>query len=215
VFRDAPQRFAEQSRAVVDRALDHVFDEPYHVTTPEDFERLMTDQHGGGGPGALANASAVAVFVRSATPVAERVFKYARVGSNAAGKTGFAPARVAKYTLAAIPIAMSLTGTARRGVHELQVLASYLVHRFRAAGVDPDRGLVRALTVAIARDPDRRPQLDTSAGRASAGIGAQWVMRSLGKDTTSAARDRARAQLAAVERLDLTDVAAEWAERPR
>jgi len=215
VLRDAPQRFAEQSRAAVERALDHVFDEPYHVTTPEDFERLMTDQHGGGGPGALANASAVAVFVRSATPVAERLLKYARVGSNAAGKTGFAPARVAKYTLAAIPVAMSLTGTARRGVHELQVLASHLAHRFRAAGVEPDHGLVRALTVAIARDPDRRPQLDTSAGRASAGIGTQWMMRSLGKDPTSAVRERARAQLAAIDRLDLVEVAREWAQRPR
>ena len=218
MFRDATigatnratQRLSQQSRAIVDRALDRVFDEPFDVATPEDFERLMTDRHGGGGPGALANASAVAVFVRSATPIAERLLGYARVGSSAAGKTGFAPARVVKYALAAIPVALSLSGTVRRGVHELQVLASYLAQRFRMAGIEPDRGLVRALTLAISRDPDRRPQLDTTGRRASAAIGTQWVMRSLGKDSASAVRERARAQLAALDRLDLAAIDREW-----
>ena len=99
----------------------------------------MLEHHGGGGPGALASAGAIAAFVRSATPIAERVLRLARVGTSAAGKA-YLPARVAKYALVAIPVAMSLTGSARRGVHEIQVLASYLVHRLRDEGVEPDRG---------------------------------------------------------------------------
>jgi hypothetical protein len=206
VFQDATQRLNAQSRALVDRALDRVFDEPYTVASDEDFERLMSEHHGGGGPGLLASAGAIAAFVRSATPVAERLLKYARVGSSAAGKA-YLPARVAKYTLAIVPVAMSLTGTTRRGVHELQVLASFLIFRFRAEGIEPDPGLVRALTVSIARNPDRRPQPDDRAARAAAGIGTQWVIRALGKDSPSTVRRRARAQLAAVHRLDLAELA--------
>ena len=210
MFNDATQRLNQQSRALVDRALDRVFDEPYAVLSDEDFERLMSEHHhGGGGPGLLASAGGVAAFVRSATPVAERLLKYARVGSSAAGKA-YMPAKVAKYTLAIVPIAMSLTGTTRRGIYELQVLASFLMYRFRAAGIEPDRGLVRALTLSIARSPDRRPQLDDRAARAGAGIGTQWVMRSVGKDSPSVVRKRARAQLAAVDRLDLAEVARQW-----
>ncbi|MFI5047129.1 MAG: hypothetical protein ACHQIG_08695 [Acidimicrobiia bacterium] len=209
MWLDATQRLNQQSRALVDRALDRVFDEPYTVVSAEDFERLMTEHHGRGGPGLLASAGAIAAFVRSATPVAERLLKYARVGTSTAGKA-YMPAKVAKYTLAIVPVAMSLTGSTRRGIHELQVLASYLISTFRAAGIEPDRALVRALTVSIARSPDRRPQLDGSAARASAGVGTQWVMRSVGKDTPAAVRTRARAQLAAVERLDVAEVARQW-----
>jgi len=72
VLRDTPQRITERSRAVVDSALDRVFAEPFTVATPDDFERLMTEQHGTGGPGAIASAGAIAAFVRSATPLAER-----------------------------------------------------------------------------------------------------------------------------------------------
>ena len=210
-WQDATQRLNQQARSLVERSLDRVFDEPYAVLADEDFERLMTEHHVASGPGLLASAGAIAAFVRTATPVAERALKLARVGTNAAGKA-YVPARVAKYTLAIVPVAMSLTGVTRRGIHELQVLASFLIFRFRAAGIEPDRALVRALTLAIARDPDRRPQLD--GARAGAGIGMQWIMRSIGKDSASAVRRRARAQLAAVDRLDLPELARQWGDAP-
>jgi hypothetical protein len=212
-LRAVPGRLNERSRAVVDTALDRVFDEPFAVETPDDFERLMTSHHGTSAAGTLATAGTIAAFVRSATPFAERAFKLARIGSSAASKTPFLPARVAKYAIAAIPVAMTLTGTVRRGVYELQVLASFLIHRFRQEGVDPDPGLVRALTVAITTDPDRRPNLDASARRTGAGVGGQWVLRSVGNDSVSAVRNRARLQLAAVERLDLRELARQWAQR--
>lgn len=212
-LRAMPGRLNERSRAVVDGALDRVFDEPYAVETAEDFERLMLAHHGTSGPGALASAGAIAAFVRSATPFAERALRFARVGSSAAGKTPFLPAKLAKYAIVAIPVALSLTGSARRGVHELQVLASFLIHRFRQHGIEPERGLVRALTVAITLDPDRRPNLASSGRRAGAGLGGQWIVRSIGDDSANAVRNRARRQLAAVERLDLPELARQWAQR--
>jgi hypothetical protein len=213
-LRAMPGKLNDRSRAVVDSALDRIFDEPFAVETPEDFERLMVAYHGSSGPGALASAGAIAAFVRSATPFAERALKFARVGSSAAGKTPFLPAKVAKYAIAAIPVALSLTGSARRGVHELQVLASFLIHRFHQEGIEqPDRGLVRALTVAITTDPDRRPNFDTSARRSGAALGGQWILRSIGNDSASAVRNRARLQLAAIERLDLPELARQWAQR--
>jgi hypothetical protein len=211
--RAVPFRLDERTRALVDAALDRVFDEPFAVETADDFERLMTQQHGTGGPGALASAGAIAAFVRSATPFAERMLRLARAGSSAAGKAPFLPARIAKYALVAIPLAMSLTGSARRGVHELQVLASFLMHRFRQDGLEPDRGLIRSLTVSIALDPDRRPQLDAGAGRLGVGLGGRWIFRSVGNDSEAAGRERARLQLAAVERLDLAEVSRQWAQR--
>jgi hypothetical protein len=211
-WQEAPQQLNRQARALVDRSLDRVFDEPYTVLSDEDFERLMTEHHGGG-PGLLASAGAVAAFVRSATPVAERALRFAKVGTSAAGKA-YMPAKVAKYTLAIVPVAMTLTSTTRRGIHELQVLASFLMFRFRAAGIEPDRGLVRALTLSIARDPDRRAQLDDRSARAT-GIATQWVMRSVGKDSPASVRRRARAQMAAVDRLDLVELARQWDAEPR
>jgi hypothetical protein len=212
-LRAVPGRLNERSRAVVDAALDRVFDEPYSVETPDDFERLMTSHHGTSAAGTLATAGTIAAFVRSATPFAERALKFARVGSSAAAKTPFLPAKLAKYAIMVIPVAMTLTGTVRRGVYELQVLASFLIHRFRHVGIDPDPGLVRALTVAITTDPDRRPNLGASARRSGAGLGGQWILRSVGNDSVSAVRNRARLQLAAVERLDLRELARQWAQR--
>ena len=212
-MKGLPFGLGDRSRAIVDSALDHVFDEPYAVETPEDFERLMVAHHGSGGPGALASAGAIAAFVRSATPIAERAMKVVKVGSSAAGKTPFLPAKIAKYAVVAIPVALSLTGSARRGVHELQVLASFLIHRFRQAGIEPDPGLVRTLAVAITVNPDRRPQLDTGGGRAGASLGGQWIVRSIGNDSVGAVRQRARLQLAAVERLDLPELTRQWAQR--
>lgn len=218
-FRAVPQQLNDRSRAVVDSALDRVFAEPYAVATPEEFERLMVEHHGSHSPGGLASAGAIAAFVRSATPMAERALKFTKVGSNAAGKLPFVGTKALKYAVMAIPVAMSLTSSARRGVHELQVLASYLIHRFRAVGVEPDRSLVRALTIAITVDPDRRIDVDAlgtkSAGRTSAGLGGQWIFRSVGTDSRTAVLTRADRQLAAIERLDLRDLAERWSRERR
>ena len=108
---------------------------------------------------------------------------------------------------------MRLSTTSRRGVRELQLLASYLVTRFRAAGVDAAPGLVRSLTLSLYLDPARRPSLDLPGGRAAGAVARQWVLRSLGGDAESAVRARARRQAEAIDRLDLVALAVQWAQQ--
>jgi hypothetical protein len=128
-----------------------------------------------------------------------------------ATKVPLPSARAVKIGLMSIPVALRLSTTTRRGVRELQLLASYLIAKLRSAGVDPDRGLVRSLTLSLYLDPARRPSLDIVGGRAAGGVARQWVLRSLGGDAERAVRARARRQAEALDRLDLAGLGAEWA----
>ena len=97
-------------------------------------------------------------------------------------------------------------------MRELQLLASYLMTRLRAVGVDPDPGLVRSLTLSLYLDPARRPSLEIPGGRAAGAVARQWVLRSLGGDAESAVRARARRQAEAIDRLDLTALGRQWSQ---
>jgi hypothetical protein len=94
-------------------------------------------------------------------------------------------------------------------------LASYVIAKLRVAGVDPDRDLVRSLTMSLYLDPARRPALDAPGGRAAGAVARQWVLRSLGGDAEHAVRARARRQAEALERLDLQEVGVRWSQRHR
>ena len=73
-----------------------------------------------------------------------------------------------KYTIAAIPIAMQLGNSVRHGIREVQVLASYLIHRAARSGRSSrKRGLVTALALSISLDPERRPDLEPHPGAAA------------------------------------------------
>ena len=117
-----------------------------------------------------------------------------------------------KVGIASIPVALRLSTTSRRGVRELQLLAAYVIWRLREVGVDPDRGLVRSLTLSLYLDPARRPSLEIPSGRAAGGIARQWVLRSLGGDAETAVRARARRQAEAIARLDLPALGRQWAQ---
>jgi hypothetical protein len=119
-------------------------------------------------------------------------------------------ARAVRITAATIPVAMRLSSTGRRGVRELQLLASYVIAKLREAGVTPERAFVRALTMQVYVDPDRRPRLGVTPSRLVGSITRQWTLRSLGGDGEEALRTRVRRQVAALDRLDLPALAAEW-----
>jgi hypothetical protein len=206
-----PDSVTYRLRALVDNALDRVFDEPFDVRTADELEELVAAGPIGNGPGAAATS--LGAFVAAATPLARRALSVASRSSKVATKTPLPSSKVLKIGLATIPIALRLTTTTRRGVRELQLLASYVITRLRAAGVDPERGLVRALTLALYVDPARRPTLDTTASRAAGSITRQWVLRSLGGDAETAVRARARRQAEALDRLDLPALAVVWARR--
>ncbi len=195
-------------RAIVDRALDRVFAEPFDVRTAGEFEDLVATSPIGQAPG--PTATSVTAFVAAATPIARRALATASKSGKVAGKVPLPSARAVKIGLASIPIAMRLGTTTRRGVRELQLLASFLITRLRDAGIQPDPGFVRSLTLSLYLDPARRPVLDVPGGRAAGGIARQWVLRSLGGDADSAVRARARRQAEAIDRLDLNALAKQW-----
>ena len=185
---------------MVDSALDRVFNEPYEIHSEDDFVRVMTEHRA---TMSFASAGALAGFVERALPLAKL--------STKAGKK--IPMPAIKYTLAAIPIAMQLGNSVRHGVREVQVLASYLIHRLREAGVEPRRGLVTALALSISLDPERRPDLGLTPARAGAGLARLWIMRSMRTESGKAVGRRARSEAGAVDRLDLRAVSKEWEGR--
>lgn len=199
--RRVSRQLTDRARRMVDSALDRVFNEPFDIHSEDDFERVMTEHHLAM---SFATAGALAGFVERALPIAKL--------STKAGKK--VPVPAIKYTLVAIPIAMQLGSSVRRGIREIQVIASYLIHRLREAGVDPRRGLVTALALSIALDPERRPDVGLTPGRAGAGLARQWVVRSMGKQSAKSLSRRARAEIAAVDRLDFRAVSKEWESRP-
>jgi hypothetical protein len=196
-------------RALVDGALDRVFDEPFDVRSAEELEHLVAA--GPVGVGAAPAATTLTAFVAAATPIARRALAMATKSGKLASKTPLPSSKAFKVGIASIPVAMRLSTTARRGVREVQLLASYVITRLRHAGVDPDPGLVRSLTLSLYLDPARRPTLEPPSGRAAGGVARQWVLRSLGGDAESAVRARARRQAEALDRLDLTQIGWQWA----
>jgi hypothetical protein len=208
-----PDLLGTRVRAIVDRALDRVFAEPFDVRSAQELEDLVATSPIGQAPG--PTATSVTAFVAAATPIARRALSTASRSGKVAGKLPLPSARAVKIGLASIPIAMRLSTTTRRGVRELQLLASFLMTRLRGVGVEPDPGFVRSLTLSLYLDPARRPVLDVPAGRAAGGIARQWVLRSLGGDADSAVRARARRQAEAIDRLDLTELAKQWSRDHR
>jgi hypothetical protein len=195
--RGVSGQLTERARRMVDRALDRVFDEPYEIHSEDDFERVMSEHRA---TMSFMSAGALAGFVERALPLAKL--------STKAGKK--VPLPAIKYTIAAIPVAMQLGNSVRHGIREVQVLASYLIHRLRQAGVEPQRGLVTALALSISLDPERRPDLGLTPARAGAGLARLWIMRSMRKESGKSVGRRARSEAAAVDRLDFRAVSKEW-----
>ncbi len=208
---DLPNRATDRARALVDTTLDRVFDEPFDVRTADELEHLVAAGPIGNGPGPAATS--LGAFVAAATPLARRALSAATRSSKVVTKAPLPSSKMLKVGIASIPIAMRLSTTTRRGVRELQLLSSYVITRLRAAGVEPERGLVRALTLSLYVDPARRPTLDSAGSRAAGAISRQWVLRSLGGDAETAVRARARRQAEALDRLDLPALAVVWARR--
>jgi hypothetical protein len=199
--RTVTAQLTDRARRMVDSALDRVFNEPFEIHTEDDFERVMTEHRA---MTSFAGAGALAGFVERALPLAKL--------SSKGGKK--VPLPAIKYTLAAIPIAMQLGNSVRHGVREVQVLASYLIHRLREAGVEPRRGLVTALALSISLEPERRPDLGLTPARAGAGLARLWIMRSVRTESAESVGRRARSEAVAVDRLDLRAVSKEWEARP-
>ena len=114
-------------------------------------------------------------------------------------------ARIPSVLVASTALAAGMT--VRRGVRELQVIAALIEHRIeQATGQRADPALVKALAVAVYRDPKHEPEPSRN-GLRLAPLGIRWALRgAIGRDTGSAA---SRA-LDAADRLDAAAQAARW-----
>jgi hypothetical protein len=206
--RAIPQRVVESVRTALDGVIDKVFAEPFDVRTAAELEQLVVA--GPHGTGADGPPTGMGAFVLAATPIVQRTLRTAAKSGKLAGKVPLPSARAVRITAATIPVAMRVSHTSRRGYREIQLLASYVIAKLREAGVQPERGLVRSLTMSLYVEPARRPRVDVPPARYAGAVSRQWALRSLGGDSEDALRARTRKWVDAIDRLDLPAVAAEW-----
>jgi hypothetical protein len=163
----------------------------------DEFERMMVEI--GDDPLAGAGAATAAFMVTSA-PTAKRALAIAQRSTRLAGKVPLPSARAVRYATIAVPIAVRLVATARRGTRELQVLASYVDSELRRAGLDPTAAEVRTITTAVAIDP-RHPRTDLPPHRGAGRLAGSWLAHAVRPEREDAHRRRIARLRAAVEQL--------------
>ena len=169
-------------RTLVDGVLDRVFDEPFDVRSAAEFEDLVVAGPIGNGPGPAATS--LGAFVAAATPLARRALLVATKSSKVATKAPMPSAKAFKIGLATIPIALRLTTTTRRGVRELQLLASYVISASTGRRSRPRSGsgaLAHAVALRRSRaptDPQRARLAHRRRSRPAVGAAiARWRRR--------------------------------------
>lgn len=195
-----------RTQDLVDAALDRVFAEPLSVPDGATARNLLADDR------LLVDSAEVGQrlsrFAVVATPIALTLWRRVGPAARVAGRVT-PGGRGVRLALAVVPATTALVGSARHGVHELQVLASLLVARFRAAGIPADRGLVRAVTVSVYLDPARPPDLDTRVTTSSAALARRWILRTIPWWFHNAER-RTDRRVRAIEALDLRRLHDAW-----
>jgi hypothetical protein len=150
----------------------------------------MAETGAAGATGAAAGATAGSAAMSTATSM---------------GAAALAAAAVAATTRA--------TRTARRGLNDLRVLASYLASRARAERIELEPGLLRALTLATYVDPRRRADFHLTGSRGGAAVLGRWSRETTVPPSELRRRDDIDAWLVAIDRLELDALREEWTRR--
>jgi hypothetical protein len=119
----------------------------------------------------------------------------------------------AALAAAAVAGATRATRTARRGLNDLRVLASYLASRAREQQIVLEKPLLRALTLATYSDPRRRVDFRFAGSRGASAVLARWSRDVASAKRETRRRDDAEAWVGALDRLDLRALRAEWDEQ--
>ena len=226
------QALSDAARArggdALDRALDRLFLEPFDVPDAETALRLLTESPRPQASAAVRflegqalvriGAQVARLAARSkAAGVAARVA--ALPGASSAGTTAAATGGTMSaatsvgataLAAAAVTAATRTTRTVRRGVTDLQVLSSYLASRARREQFVLDKGLLRALTLAIYTDPRRHADFRPAGRKGAAGVLARWSRDTVNAPSDARRNDEARSWIDAIDRLDLTALADAW-----
>ena len=173
---------------LVDAAVDRVLLTEERVTSAEEAQRLLA-----GEADSEALADKIQRVVVLAVPVVRMLARGARFTR--------LPWVMLASSSASIAIAV------RSGVRELQVLASLVAHRVeQATGAPSDPALVKKVAVDLYLKPKRAPDLSDDRVHLVR-LTRTWLLRGgLGRSTAK----RAAKALAAAERIDGADLAAQW-----
>ncbi len=148
-----------------EQAIDRVLATPHRVSTAAEAERLLESAAGAGPSDGRALAEQIGRVATLAAPVVRRL----RMAEKLPG-------------LKKLPMVYSLTTVAgvtfaiRRGVHDVQVVGSYLANRLeQATGEAPDAALVKAATVHLYLSP--RGEFQPDEGLRPARLLQRWLLR--------------------------------------
>ena len=191
-LKAAADQTRERLASVIETSLDRVFDAPLDIRSPQEALHAIDPND--------ATRTAQTGFRRAAEWGASRAIR--RVGMKFGSK-------VAGKAVAPIGMAVEFGLSAREGVKELQVLASFLAARFRQEGHPIDHELIRRTVLAVYLEPSMRPDMRVPLRRRSMAVAKRWSMDSLAFTTRrQSSRTQQRVQaLATIPLLPLTD---EW-----
>jgi hypothetical protein len=191
---------AERFAAAIDTVMDRVFDEPLDVSSAHEARQHLHAQPSSWLSSALAAQGVQWALARSAMTKAGAKM-VARVG-------GVASRKVVLPVTVAVDVGLG----AREGLRELQILASFLIHRLRAAGLPVDPDLVRRTTTAVYLEPRTFPEIGRSASSLSLGVARKWARHAVPGGKRRREAD-AEMRIIAVDRIDLDRLVAVWGRR--
>ncbi len=153
-LRTLPATGSEALERLLDRIVKAAVDDPYPVhDAGQVAERLETDGH----PAPFGGAMFLALAARS-----RRSLKVGR--------------RAVPLALAA-KMGADVVGSFRLGAYELELIASLVVNKMRAAKVPVDPRVVQRITVNAYLSPRRRHDVDAPRRTAAGQLAAMWVGR--------------------------------------
>jgi hypothetical protein len=220
----------------VDRALDRIFAEPFDVPDAETAARLLSDTARPPAGAAVRflegqalvriagqvtklvvrsrAATAAAAAARVALPASTEASATAAAGAGGAAMSTATSVGATAVAAAAVTAATRTTRTVRRGLTDLRVLASYLASRARRQQIELDKGLLRALTLAVYTDPRRRADFRYAGSKGASGVLGRWTRDTVANPSDARRRDDVTAWIAAIDRLNLPALAFDWQQRP-
>lgn len=184
----------------IDDVLDRVFDEPLDIRSAHEARAHLHAQPSSFLSSALAAQGVQWAMARSAATKAGAKL-VARMGG-VAGRKVILP----------VTVAVDIGLGAREGLRELQILASFLINRLRAAGLPTDDDLVRRTTTAIYLEPRVFPEISRSSRSLALGVSKRWARHAIPGGKRRREAD-AEARIFAVDLLDLNRLVAVWGRR--
>ncbi|MBM3673040.1 MAG: hypothetical protein FJW86_12795 [Actinobacteria bacterium] len=192
-----------KARSMVDELLQKVFGDYFEVPDEEHaVELLSQDVPSNAASSFVVSTAAAKTLPKLITRLATRAPWLARVGG---------PATAAVATGATMAAGPAQAGV-RRVLWDLRVLSSFMVSKARAEGIELERPVLQAASVAALADHRRRIDHRYAGAKASAVVVRAMTREAAGKMSQGERRELARARIERLSALDLGSYQDEWRE---